>query len=254
MATAAGGMLFRSGLHRLLLGADSVVVAFHRVNDGHRDELTLGVEAFEAYCLFFARHFRVVSLGELLDGLEPGASAGRLAITFDDGYRDNWEHAAPVLLRLGLPGTFFVVSGWMGTDQVAWWDEQLREPPGWMSWDQVRSLHRNGFEIGAHTRTHVDLGRVSGNEAREEIEGGRADLERELGTPTKLFAYPYGRRDNLTAENRERVRAAGFRCCASAFGGRNPAGSDPFQLRRIPISGWYTGPSHLGVNIAIGRT
>jgi peptidoglycan/xylan/chitin deacetylase (PgdA/CDA1 family) len=118
----------------------------------------------------------------------------------------------------------------------------------------VRTLHRQGFHLGAHTRTHVDLGRVSGAEAQQEIFGARAELEEEIGAPAELFAYPYGRADQLTEANRTLVKTAGFRCCCSSVGGINTADTSPFHLQRIPISAWHRTPHHFGFDLACGRS
>ena len=251
-----GHTIFGAGLDGLLLRNTGVVVAFHRVqNTERREGLTVGVRTFEEYCRFFKRHFRVVRLADMVARLERGQALDReLAITFDDGYRDNYDNAAPVLERLGLPATFFIVTEWMGTDIVPWWDrdEGVRYP--WMTWDHVRSLHQRGFDIGAHTRTHVDLGLVNGDRATQEILGARRELERQLGAPVDLFAYPYGRRDNLKDSNRALVREAGFRCCCSCFGGVNARGTDPFHLARVPVTPRYECPSQFGLEVALGRS
>jgi peptidoglycan/xylan/chitin deacetylase (PgdA/CDA1 family) len=251
-----GRFIFECGLKAGLLRNAAVVVAFHRIQDTERPEaLTVTIRTFEQYCRFFKRHFHVVPLRDLVAKLERGdRPRGELAITFDDGYRDNYENAAPVLESLSLPATFFIVSRWMDSAVVPWWDEALGVRHPWMTWDQVQSLQRRGFEIGAHTQTHVDLGAVENDEAREEIVGARQDLERRLGTPVDLFAYPYGRRGNLTDANRQIVRAAGFRCCCSSFGGTNPQGTDPFHLQRVPISGFDVWPHQFGFDVALGRT
>lgn len=251
-----GRIIFAGNLAAILLRNAAVVVTFHRIHDTlGSDGLTTSVGMFEHHCRFFMRHFRVISLRELVDRLERGLALNReLAITFDDGYRDNFENAAPVLGKLSLPATFFVVTQWIGTDVVPWWDRQQGVHHPWMTWDQVRSLHRRGFDIGAHTRTHLDLGRISGVKARGEILGARLELEEHLGAPVELFAYPYGGRNNLTDANRELVKAAGFRCCCSALGGINAAGADPFQLRRVPISPWYVSPYQFGFEVALRRS
>src|SRR5436190_1737580 len=131
-------------------------------------------------------------------------------------------------------------------------DEGVRYP--WMTWDQVRSLHERGFEFGAHTRTHVDLGAVTDIEAREEILGARRELEERLGKPAQMFAYPYGRLINLADDNRRLIRGAGFRCCCSCFGGVIDGTTDPFHLRRVPISSRYPSPSQFGFEVALGRS
>jgi peptidoglycan/xylan/chitin deacetylase (PgdA/CDA1 family) len=254
--TLLGRLIFASGLNARLLRNSTVVVTFHRIQDTERPEaLTVSLRTFERYCRFFQRHFQVVPLRDLVARLEQGVRPrGELAITFDDGYRDNYENAAPVLERLSLPATFFIVTGWMDTQIVPWWDEELGIRHPWMTWDQVRSLHRRGFEIGAHTQTHVDLGSVTTDEARSEVQGARHDLERRLGAGVTSFAYPYGRRENLTDATREIVRAAGFRCCCSGYGGTNRRGSDPLRLQRVPISGFDLWPHQFGFDVALGRT
>jgi peptidoglycan/xylan/chitin deacetylase (PgdA/CDA1 family) len=177
-----------------------------------------------------------VPLSEQLDELGRKRCGGTLSITFDDGYRDNFDNAAPILERLGLPATFFVATGFIGTDEVAWWDRSLPEAPKWMDWDQVRSLHSRGFEIGCHTVTHADLGSLSAEDARKEIAESKRRLKVELGTDVELFAYPYGGEENMTAENLLVVKGAGLRCSLSCHGGVNAIRSDPYTLRRVPIN------------------
>src|SRR5262249_49943432 len=160
---------------------------------------------------------------------------GYLAITFDDGYRDNFEHAAPILEQVGLPAAFFVVSRWMGSSVIPWWDRERHARYEWMTWDDLRSLRRRGVEIRAPPRTH-------GAVAYEEILGARRDLEAQLGETVDLFSYPYGGLQNLAETNRNLVRAAGFRCCCSCCGGVVPRDTDPFRLRRMVISPWYRTP------------
>ena len=248
---AVGHLMFASHLDAVLLGRTGIVVAFHRVHDGDDPRgLSIGRAMFERHCRFFKRHFRVIELADLVKRLERGEPVNRhLAITFDDGYRDNFEHARPILEMLSLPATFFVVSQWIGTDVVPWWDREhgVRHP--WMTWDQVRTLSRRGFHIGAHTRTHADLGALSGAAALEEIVGGRVELERQLGLPVTLFAYPYGGRQHMADANRELVKAAGFRCCCSCYGGVVRRGGDPFRIHRVAISPWYASPHQFGLEL-----
>jgi peptidoglycan/xylan/chitin deacetylase (PgdA/CDA1 family) len=251
-----GHTIFASHLDALLLRNTAVIVTFHRVQDTTTPEgLTVSIPVFEAYCRFFKSHFNVVSLRDLIGRLEHGSKLNReLAITFDDGYRDNFENAAPVLEDLGLPATFFIVTQWMGTSVVPWWDEQKGVRHPWMTWDQVRSLQQRGFELGVHTRTHADLGIVTDGAAVEEILGARRELERHVTAPIELFAYPYGKQGNLAEANRRLVKGAGFRCCCSCFGGLIVPGTDPFHLRRVPISSRYPSPLQFGFEVALGRS
>ena len=251
-----GHGLFASRLDALLLRKSAVVVAFHRVEESDdSDSLSIDAAAFERHCRFYRDHFRVVPLRELVNRMTNGLSIDRLlSITFDDGYRDNFENARPVLEKLSLPATFFVVTEWMGSNVVPWWDRVRGASYPWMNWDHVRELHRRGFEIGAHTRSHVDLGKVSPSEARDEVLGARVELEQQLGARVDSFAYPYGGHKHVTETNRDVVRNAGFRCCCSAFGGTNPSGTDPFRLRRVPVSPSHRSPHQFGFEVATGRS
>jgi len=190
----------------------------------------------------------------MIESIAAGRSTrGQLVVTHDDGYLDNFENAMPVLEDVGIPATFFISAGLMGTDVVPFWDRDVEADLGWMSWDQVREMHARGFTIGAHTSTHVDLGRVDGEEARRELVESRRQLERELGVQVDLFAYPFGGADNINQANRAHVRDAGYRCCLSCHGGLPREGADVFDLPRVPISSWYEDPDQLALALATRR-
>lgn len=232
-----------------------VIVTFHRVNDWmEEDGITCSSAKFEAFCEFFRKHFRVVRLSEQIAGSREGRfMGGTLSITFDDGYRDNFEVAAPILRRLGLPAAFFVATGFIGTDYAPPWDEHLRPQPGWMDWDQMRALRDQDFEIGAHTDLHIDLGALDPNAIRSELARCRAKLKVELGAPPTLFAYPFGGKANISPASLDLVREAGFTCCLGAFGGVNSPDADPFRLNRINVGGWFATPRQLGLEILLRR-
>jgi peptidoglycan/xylan/chitin deacetylase (PgdA/CDA1 family) len=101
--------------------------------------------------------------------------------------------------------------------------------------------------------SHADLGRVSGDAAYAQIAGSQDVLRKQLNTKIDLFAYPFGQRANLTEDNRALVRAAGFRCCASCFGGVVGAGTNPMNLPRVAVSSWYASPRRLAFDLALGR-
>ncbi len=243
-----GWLIFRLGFHRRLLAGRAVVVLFHRVDDRYPgNPITTTRGEFAAYLKFFERFFTVISLAELLKRLERGDDLNAdLVITFDDGYLDNYGDAAPLLARHGLPACFFITTDFMGSDYVPWWDKNLGIRSEFMNWDQVRSLHAQGFEIGVHTKNHVDLSQVAGEAAVAEIVGSKQRLECELHTPIHFFTYPYGRRHQISEENRQAVREAGLSCCLSAFGGTVTSSDDPFRIKRIPITPWYVSPYHFG--------
>jgi len=105
-------------------------INYHRIGDPLTTDYDPGLfsctaETFRAHSEFLQREFDVVSTEELIDLEARGALAGGryAAITFDDGYRDNYEHAFPVLKALGLPATFFIPTDFIGATRIPWWDE-----------------------------------------------------------------------------------------------------------------------------------
>jgi peptidoglycan/xylan/chitin deacetylase (PgdA/CDA1 family) len=246
-----GGASGLSGIYARDFRSKMVVVAFHRVNDElPEDGLTCGSAKFEAFCEFFREHFRIVPLSEQVAACRAWKDmGGTLSITFDDGYRDNHEVAAPILRKLGLPATFFLTTGFIGSSITAPWDNGLTPKPAWMTWEQVRSLQAQGFEIGAHTDTHIDMGSAEPEAIRAELRLCREKLERELGGAVSLFAYPFGGTNNISPASLELVREAGFSCCVSCHGGVNPPVSDPFHLARIGIAEWYATPHQFGFEL-----
>ena len=248
-AAGAVGMLAQN------VSSKMIVVTFHRVNDWMaEDGVTCHSDKFEKFCAYFQSHFKVVPLADQIVGARNGkAMGGTLSITFDDGYRDNFEIAAPILRRFGLPATFFVTTGFLGTDYIPVWDRDLPRHPGWMDWNAVRALRDQYFDIGAHTHRHIDLGTASSEVIRNDLAQCRAMLQAELGESTSLFAYPFGGRENISPVSMELVREAGFQCCVSSCGGVNAPDADPFQINRINVGGWFLTPHQFGFEILSDR-
>jgi len=110
---------------RFVPGNRAVVLMYHRITGLEFDPWRLGVapDRFAEQMELVQRYFDVVPLSELADGLERGVVSSRtVAVTFDDGYRDLLYNAKPVLERLGVPGTVFVASGYVGSGRNFWWD------------------------------------------------------------------------------------------------------------------------------------
>jgi len=156
-----------------------------------------------------------------------------LAITFDDGYRDNLLHAWPVLQRHGYPATLFAVSDLIGGHSV--WDAGVgRGPRPLLTATELRDLDRSGFRVQSHGATHVDLRGISARSAADEMERSRDDLEQVLGRPVDLFAYPYGHDDATT---QQLAAATGYRAAFATRWGLTTSATPRFGMRRIIVTG-----------------
>lgn len=249
----AGRLIYGVGAHRRAMKDTAVVTAFHRIADQEsRDAITVGVREFDTFCRLAGNYFDVISLSDLLERLEHHRDiSNSMVITFDDGYEDNHAVAAPTLARWGLPATFFIATDFIGTEYQPYWDRDNGIQTRWMTWEQVCELHAQGFEIGAHTRTHANLAGLSLDAARDEILGSKVRLEQALGTTIDLFSYPFGGQKHCTDDVRALVAELGFRCCPSCHGGLVRAGDDPFRLFRMPVNKWYAGYWHFSAEVLL---
>lgn len=157
----------------------------------------------------------------------PADPAPRIALTFDDGYRDTLLTAAPLLVARGLPFTVFVPPGHL--DDVAGL---------YLTKAQVRELAAlPGARIGAHGGRHVPLPALSDAELARELTDSRARLSDLLGRPVTAMSYPYGRLDRRV---RDAASAAGFTLAATSRYGTTLPDDDPLLLRRTEAVAWDT--------------
>lgn len=213
------------------------VLTYHRVNPSHPgDRMTVSPRAFEDEMRILAAEHRVVPLGNALSELgAPGdARAPAVAVTFDDGYRDNHQYALPILERFGIPATFFLVSDNLGSRRSIDRYEGCCGDDASLSAAEAKEILRRGHDIGAHGRSHAELATLPRAEALEEIVQCRDSLERELGRKPEIFCYPRGSENESV---RHMVAAAGFTAAVTVYPGANGPGRDRYALARTEISG-----------------
>ena len=166
------------------------ILTYHSV-DETGSVISVSERTFRRHVRWLAAgHVSVVTLDALLT-LPDDADA--VAITFDDGLESFGRIAAPLLLEHHLPATLFVVSDAVGTTNV-WRGKRDAGIPvlPLLDWDSLGRLTSEGFSIGAHTCTHLDLASAAPAEAAREITSSKARLASELGVGVTTFAYPYG--------------------------------------------------------------
>lgn len=176
--------------------------------------------------------YQGVSMPELMPYLR-GERTGRVVgITFDDGYRNNLDHALPVLQSHGFTATCYAVSHLAGADNA--WDKAQGVPSKpLMTPLELRQWSTAGMDVGAHTRDHRDLTTLDLASAREQISGSKADLEAMIGARVAHFCYPYGR---FQPGHAELVREAGFDSATTVNRGRAQPRADLFTLPRVLVS------------------
>jgi peptidoglycan/xylan/chitin deacetylase (PgdA/CDA1 family) len=181
--------------------------------------------------------YRVAPLSAWISRSEGWRSSNTVAITFDDGYQDNYENALPVLMELGYPATIFLSTDLIG--HTSRWRNISIEMPNpaseaaMLTWDQVIDMAEQGIEFGSHTASHTDLTALAPDEVDYEIRTSRQTIEEHLGLPVRFFSYPYSR-SNLAIQRQ--VQEAGYlAACTYLPFYVGQAGKNPFELQRIGI-------------------
>lgn len=170
----------------------------------------------------------MLDLEPYLTGEKNGKVVG---ITFDDGYRNNVEHALPTLLRHRFTATCYGVSGLIGGTNA--WDRGIVAEKPLMSLDDWRRWHGAGMDVGSHTRTHAKLTEIPPEAAQVEIVESKRELEMSIGCEVRHFCYPYGWQNT---EHHQMVRDAGYITATTTQRGRVHREAEPFALQRIMIA------------------
>jgi len=179
------------------------------------------------------RGYNVISLEEYVRCRQEHTlpPAPCVILTMDDGYEDARTRARPILDRYALPATVFVMT--QGEAAARRSRDALGDRPR-LSLQDLREMTSTRVKCGSHGRSHLSLPGLSESETWEEVHGSRADLERTIGGPVRLFAYPYGECDE---RSEAAVARAGYSAaCGIAYGLNDPA-TPLFRLRRTEIRG-----------------
>lgn len=198
-----------------------------------------------------------------------------VALTFDDGFRDNFTAVWPLLQKHGAPATLFVAADAVGASALLpihgfYYLKQHKRfapPPDldidsparrqfvdgfcrthgveipplggklYVSWDELRAMADGGVEIGAHTCSHSWLAALSADEQRREILGSKQVLEEKLGRAVTSFAYPYGYPHSFDA-SAAAIVAGNFESAVLSVSEHGGA-FDPQRLSRWNIASFY---------------
>lgn len=210
------------------------VLCYHRVGGGSAFELDLASDVFDAQLTELERRGPIVSLDAALAALARGETPDVSVITFDDGYRDAFEHAVPLLRRHNAPALFYLSSAFMRSGWIPLGDRQIPA----ITADALQAYRGDPLlSFGTHGDTHRVLTLLDDDMVREELRVSRALVSEWTGVDAVHFAYPKAIWDVRTE------RLVRETCASAAIGGSRPAtqSTDRYRIRRFPIQRSDTG-------------
>ncbi|MBI3763490.1 MAG: polysaccharide deacetylase family protein [Chloroflexi bacterium] len=222
-------LLALGALARLTGQYRPVVLRYHSI-DPSRSRLSVSRENFAAQMDYLARAgFAVVPLAEAVAG---GGKRRRVALTFDDGYRNNLAEAVPILEAHGFPVTFYIAP--LLLDTLPRWAAPDQDGLRIMSHGELCELAaRPGVTIGAHTLTHRRLDTLDADAAGDEIRGAKRELAALLGGEIDSFCYPHGA---YTRETVALVRKWGYRSACTVAPGTALRLKSLFEICRVYVA------------------
>jgi len=171
-----------------------------------------------------------ITLSQLFDAIYNGAALPEkpVVLTFDDGHRDAYTDAFPLLRSAGFGGTFSIVTQWVGG-------------PASVTWEQLREMVAGGMEIASHSVSHPDFGKQPDDVVRDQLSRSKRELEEKLGQPVSFFVYPAGEPFRFGSAQRQAqvvpmVQEAGYRGAVTARWQLLQDPAAPFALNRVRVS------------------
>ncbi|MBU1006750.1 MAG: polysaccharide deacetylase family protein [Candidatus Omnitrophica bacterium] len=200
------------------------IIMYHNVdNNSEISCLSVSPASFERQMRFLKDNgYNVVRLEDLPDIMKKEEARGKtIAITFDDGFENNYTSAYPVLKKLGLPATIFIVPGFIGRKD-------------YLTWDQVIEMSESGvISIGSHSMNHAYLSGFTGEDLEMEIAGSKRVIENHIGKNIYSFSYPIGA---FNDEAKDSVKRAGYKIAVATNPGKKYPKHDLLAMKRLRIS------------------
>jgi peptidoglycan/xylan/chitin deacetylase (PgdA/CDA1 family) len=220
------------------------ILMYHMIRDPIKgakfNSLRVSPELFEKQLRYLSENgWHFFTMSELVDlkDLLPDKS---IALTFDDGYQDNFTNALPILKKYKAKATIYLVVDrhnreWSSKRKKKNNSGELMSEPKLLD-DQIKELLESGLvEIGSHTVTHDNLPLVSEEQKHEEIVGSKKQIEELFGINCYSFCYPFGLFDRSDLALVESVKYTNATTVETGIS--NLEKTSPFLLKRIAVSG-----------------
>lgn len=234
-ARSIGEYLFLFGLDMIsivnkLIGVgkqkSDIILCYHSI-DKDRWQYSTTKDDLENQIKYLKKTKYIVDIKDIILHTKSGS---RVAITFDDGYKDFLTNALPILNKYNIRGVLFALGKPANVNRV-----EINNNKEMMTTNDIKKIKRMGWEIGFHTDTHEDLTKLGLNDLKKEITTAKKNFEKVFGA-VRYIAYPKGLYNNSVISE---VKSAGFKAAFSTDGGSvsETKGDRIYSVSRICVEG-----------------
>ena len=222
------------------------ILMYHSISDGREERKSAYYQTAthpkvfaDQMAMLRAEGYQAVTLTAGLETLQSWMTNGKgnfprcVAVTFDDGFRDFYTVAFPILQQHEFAATMFLPTSYIGQQARRFKSREC------LTWSEVKELHRVGMEFGSHTVTHPRLVELDWPDIEKEMNDSKAQIDDHLGVPAKAFAYPYAfpeANQDFVQHFRQLLGKAGYRSSVTTKIGRAHPGDDRLCLKRLPVN------------------
>ncbi|AYF54241.1 polysaccharide deacetylase family protein [Clostridium botulinum C] len=202
------------------------VIMYHSIKYEKNNCVRLSKENFEKQMKYLKdNNYTTLTLDELHNFFEKNIPVPKksVVLTFDDGYKDNYETAYPILKKYGFKATVFVITNCIDTGE-------------YLTSEQLKELDKNGFDVESHTANHETLTELTYDKQYDTVFKSKEKLEKLLNKQVKYIAYPCGKYNNDTIKA---VKNAGYKMAVTTDGRWSDKSDGIFTLDRVFISGFH---------------
>jgi peptidoglycan/xylan/chitin deacetylase (PgdA/CDA1 family) len=189
-----------------------------------KDKITVSPDAFTRQMKFLHdRKYNVIPLEEAVSYIreKKRPPARTVAITFDDGYENNYKYAYPALKRYHMPATIFIITDKVGKNDF-------------MDWGQINEMSASGIiDIESHTISHAWLKYIDDKKLKDELAGSKEVLEKMTGKKIKFICYPMG---GYNEHVKSMAKDAGYEAGFATKPTRLAPSYDVYEIKRVRIS------------------
>lgn len=215
-------------------GGNLVVLTYHSINPDYA--FSVKPKDFEEQIRYLSTNFNLINL-ETIDSLGKENKRDFIAITFDDGYEDNYHFAFPILKKYNIPATIFITTDFVfkKVDITENWRFYKGLKP--LNRSQIKEMYEWGIKFGAHAKTHRRLSNLTDEELNKEIRLPKKTIENFLGSEVFLFSYPFGQKRDFDFRALRLLRENNYRiACTNMWGFNKIDNLKYFLLKRIEIN------------------